>query len=184
MEKDAPEPRPIQFPEPGRVIAPDQRERKSRRSDLGLLGKLVQRSPAHPFPKATACPFSGLIPVDLFAVSHAVETNFAGDDIVADAVRPNFQSPLADPLALKLLDLRVGALRVGFQNLEGFQNFVVGTGGGSRSRSWRKAGEKMRTKGAAIGQPALRFANRSFRYCWRVMPLPARISLAPSRRLR
>jgi hypothetical protein len=44
--------------------------------------------------------------------------NFAGNDVVADAVRPNFQSPLADALAFQFLDLRVRPFGVGFQNLE------------------------------------------------------------------
>ena len=73
-------------------------------------------------------PLRPSLAIDLSPVPDAVQVDLVADDVVADAVWPHFQPPLADPLAFELLDLGVRPLGSGLQKLEGFEYLAVGPG--------------------------------------------------------
>lgn len=59
---------------------------------------------------------------------YSVQNNVLSQDIIAHAVRPNLESPLADALSLELLDLRCRAKGISLQALERLQNLLLGCG--------------------------------------------------------
>jgi len=56
---------------------------------------------------------------------NSVEDHVLADDVIADSIRPDLQTPLSHPLALELLDLRWGTGGGGLQPFDRFENLVL-----------------------------------------------------------
>jgi hypothetical protein len=66
-----------------------------------------------------------LILIDLLPMADPVQGDLAADDIVADTIRPDLKTPLADAFPLELLDLGRRTEGICFETLEGLEDFLL-----------------------------------------------------------
>jgi len=98
-----------------------------------------------------------LIPIDVFSMPDPVEVNLTTDHIVACAVGPDLQAPLAHVFAFELFDLRGWSLGATLQLFEGFEHFIVDSGGEPFEVPLERRGEDKRKTGwHALSQPGVR----------------------------
>ena len=70
-----------------------------------------------------SCPY--LLPINILSVSHSVEHHRLPYDVIADSIRPDLQTPLANALAFEFLDLWRRTERIRFETLDRFKDLLL-----------------------------------------------------------